>query len=162
MMLMGWRTYERTRVLAFLLLIGAFLVQILLMRSYFDFTSAAFIQPRYFFPVALVIIGIALSMKTSKAFLNKFQALGITTLLALAGSIAWLALSSRYAIGPEATYTNFGQAVEWWWPVGPGRLTSFLIVTVVTTIWVVVSVNLASTRTSKTQHLMPGSGIRGA
>jgi hypothetical protein len=153
MMLMGWRTYEKTRVLAFLLLIGASLVQILLMRSYFDFTSAAFIQPRYFFPVALVIIGIALSMKSSASFLNKFQAFGITALLALAGSIAWLAVSTRYAIGPEASYTNFGQAIEWWWPVGPGRLSSFLIVTTVTTIWVAVSVFLVSTKESRANRV---------
>lgn len=161
MMLMGWRTYEKTRVLAFLLLIVAFFAQLLLMRSFVAFTGAAFIQPRYFFPIALVTIGIALSMKSPKAFLNKFQALGITVFLALAGSIAWLAVSTRYAIGPEATYTNFGQPIEWWWPAGPGRLSSFLIVTVVTTIWVAVSVYLTSIKASKTQNLVNGAKIRG-
>jgi len=161
MMLIGWRTYEKTRGLAFLLLVVAFLAQILFMRAYYDFTGAAFIQPRYFFPMAIVIIGVALSTTSPKAFLNKFQALGVTALLALAGSIAWLAVSTRYAIGPEATYTNFGQPIEWWWPVGPGRLASFLIVTLVTTLWVVVSVNLASTKKSKSQNLVPGVGTRG-
>jgi hypothetical protein len=161
MMLMGWRTYEKTRILAFLLLVVLFLAQILLMRAYFDFTGAAFIQPRYFFPISLVIIGIALSMRSSEAFLNKLQAFGITILLALAGSIAWLAVSTRYAIGPEATYTNFGQPIEWWWQFGPGRLASFLIVTVVTTIWVAVSVYLTSTKMSKAQSFVPGEWTDG-
>lgn len=149
MMVIGFRKYEKARVLSFLVLIAAFLGQILLMRSQFGFTGEAFIQPRYLFPAAAVIIGVALSLNSKKRFLNKFQAIGVTTLLGFAGSIAWLAVSTRYAIGPEASYTNFGQPIEWWWPVGPGRLLSFLIVVVVTFVWVGLSVLLVSNNSSK-------------
>jgi hypothetical protein len=157
MMLMGWRTYERTRVLAFLLLVVAFFAQILLMRAYVDFTGTVFIQPRYLFPPALVVIGVALSLRTRHRFLNKFQALGVTILLVTAGSVAWLAVSTRYAIGPEAAYTNFGQPIEWWWSVGPGRLLSFLIVVLVTSIWLIVSVYLTSINQTRCIYLKPAS-----
>ena len=149
LMFAGWRRYEKARAVAFLVLLVGFVSQILLMRAQFDFTAAAFIQPRYFFPIALVIVGVALSLRTRQRFLNRFQALIISTLLAIAGSIAWLAVSTRYAIGPEATYTNFGQPIEWWWPVGPGRLSSFLIVTIVSIFWAAISVYLTSTSATK-------------
>ena len=149
MMFTGWRKYEKARAAAFLLLVVAFFVQILLMRAKYDFTGVAFIQPRYFFPLALVIIAVALSLKERQRFLNRFQALSISILLVIAGAVAWLAVSTRYAIGPEAAYTNFGQPIEWWWPVGPGRLSSFLIVTVVTAIWVAISVYFTATRPYK-------------
>ena len=145
MIFMGWRRYQKARAIAFLLLIAAFLTQILLMRAFFDFTGAAFIQPRYFFPVALVLIGVALSMKSSRAFLNRFQALSLTIVLTIAGSIAWQAVSTRYAIGPEAAYTNFGQPIEWWWPVGPGRLSSFILVTACSALWVSISIYMTAT-----------------
>lgn len=153
MMLAGCKKYEKTRVAAFIVLVFAFIGQILIMRSQFDFTGEAFIQPRYLFPLAVVIIGIALSLKTNQAFLNRFQALSVSLILVLAGSIAWLAVSARYAIGPDAAYTNFGQPIEWWWPTGPGRLTSFLLVVVVSLLWVAVSVYLPSTKKKLSLHM---------
>jgi len=145
MTLMGWRKYEKTRALAFLFLGTAFLAQILLMRSFFDFSAGAFIQPRYLFPLAIVAIGVALALKTRDRYLNRFQALSVTALLTLAGSIAWLAVSTRYAIGPEAAYTNFGQPIEWWWPAGPGRLSSFILVTACSALWVSISIYMTAT-----------------
>lgn len=146
LMLAGWRRYEKSRVIAFILLVFAFIAQILFIRAQFDFSAALLIQPRYLFPPALVIIGIALSLRGSGPFLNRFQAVALASVLAVAGSVAWLSTSSRYAISPQAAYTNFGQQVEWWWPAGPGRLSSFMLVTVVTIVWLILSIFVTSTR----------------
>jgi hypothetical protein len=148
-MLAGWRRYEKSRAIAFIVLVLAFVAQILFVRAQFDFSAALLIQPRYLFPPTLVIIGIALALKGPKPFLNRFQAIALSSGLAVAGSIAWLATSSRYALGPQAAYTNFGQQVEWWWPVGPGRLSSLIIVTGITVIWLAVSIFLTSSRIEK-------------
>ena len=156
LILAGWRRYEKSRAIAFIVLVFAFVAQILFVRAQFDFSAALLIQPRYLFPPTLVIIGIALALKGPKPFLNRFQAVALSSGLAVAGSIAWLATSSRYAIGPQATYTNFGQQVEWWWPIGPGRLSSFIIVTVVTTLWFTVSIATSATRSYSVQRASSG------
>lgn len=145
LMLAGWRRYEKSRAIAFILLVIAFVAQILFIRAQFDFSAALLIQPRYLFPPTLVIIGVALALKGPEPFLNRFQAAALTSVLAVAGSIAWLATSSRYAIGPQATYINFGQPVEWWWPAGPGRLSSFIIAAIITLSWAIMSIFAVST-----------------
>lgn len=154
LMVVGWRRYEKSRAIAFLVLVFAFVAQILFVRAQFDFSGTLLIQPRYLFPPALVIIGIALALKGPQPFLNRFQAVALSSGLAVAGSIAWLATSSRYALGPQATYTNFGQQLEWWWPAGPGRLSSFIIVTVITVIWLAISVFATSTRDKKRESVV--------
>lgn len=159
LIIQGLRRHNRFRPVAVLFLVLAFVAQILLMRAYFDFGTIITIQPRYLFPALLVLVGIALSLPSSQRFLNRTQAIIIGIALTSAGSIAWLAVSTRYALGSDATFTNFGLQPFWWWPVGPGRLMSFGIVTMLTFLWFFVTIYVTGTmkkpRVPKAQVFTP-------
>jgi len=136
--LLGLTRYTKARLVAVVIIIGAFVLQMALMRASqgFSMINNANLQSRYFFPYALLLVGIAASISVSRVpYLSRAQTLFLVTPLILAGSLAWLAVATRYAVSPSATYTNFGQPIEWWWSVGPGRLAWFLVAVVITTLW---------------------------
>ena len=133
----GLNSYRLSRLVAVLFLITAVVGQILIMRSMVDFISFWEIQPRYFVPIFLVILGLlAFSPGLGKRLLTRAQALVVMLSVIVAGSVAWMATAARYAIGPDAAFTNFGQTPDWWWEVGPSRLVWFLIVVGATALWV--------------------------
>ena len=132
----GLNSYRVSRLVAVLFLITAVVGQILVMRSMVDFISFWEIQPRYFVPIFLVILGLlAFSPGLRKPLLTRAQALVVILGLVIGGSVAWMTTAARYAIGPDAAFTNFGQTPDWWWEVGPSRLVWFLIVVGATTLW---------------------------
>ena len=139
--IIGLAHYSKPRAFAVTFLVVACVTQMILMRASIDFSSRVYLQPRYFFPLTLVILGIAatLSLK-EKPFFSKMQLLLISSPIVIAGSVAWLATATRYAVGPSATYTNFGQPIEWWWNFGPGRLTWFIIAFLITAFWASITV----------------------
>lgn len=99
------------------------------------------IQPRYLFGLFIVAAGLALvERRRGRKLFSRFQLAALGTFAWLATSVAWLQTSSRYAIGPEATFTNFGQQPGWWWggPF-PGRLASTVIVALITALWIAVA-----------------------
>lgn len=135
------RHYPRTQGLAVVFLVIAIVGQILLMRGWVAFQNTSHIQPRYIFPIFLASLGIALAVRTGpQPLLRKTQGGLLVVMLAISGSLAWLATAARYAVGPNATYTNFGQTPEWWWNIGPGRLGWFLVAAVLTGLWVYFTV----------------------
>lgn len=143
--LLGLNRYTKPRLVAVIIIIGAFVMQMVLMRASqgFSLINNSNLQPRYFFPYAILLMGIAASISVSrKPFLSRAQALFLVTPLILAGSLAWLAVATRYAVSPLATYTNFGQPVDWWWNFGPGRLAWFIVAVVATTFWFSLAVGL--------------------
>lgn len=132
----GLNSYRVSRLVAVLFLIAAVVGQILIMRSMVDFISFWEIQPRYFLPILLVILGLlVLRLGDRKPLLTRAQALLVMVGLTVGGSVAWMATAARYAIGPDAAFTNFGQTPDWWWGVGPSRLVWFLIVVGATALW---------------------------
>jgi hypothetical protein len=138
--IIGFAKFSKPRVLAFALLIVAFTTQIILMRASIDFSAIIYIQPRYFFPYVLVILGIAATLSVRGGpFFSKMQLLLISIPIVIAGSLAWLATATRYAVSPSAAYTNFGQPIEWWWNFGPGRLAWFIIAFLVTALWAIIT-----------------------
>lgn len=145
MIIVGLRSHNRLRPISVVFVAIALLTQVVLMRAYFDFATIITIQPRYIYPLVLVLIGIALSLHSHIRMLNRTQALLLTMVLTTAGGVAWLAVSTRYALGSEATFTNFGQLPDWWWSAGPGRLASFVIAVFMTSLWFYVSVYLTAT-----------------
>lgn len=132
----GFRRYLRSRALAVVFLIISIPVQILVVRVAVGFDPISQMQPRYVFPILSVIMGLTLfAGRIRLPLLSKMQAGAMVAGVVIAGSTAWLATATRYAIGPEAAFTNFGQTADWWWNAGPGRLVWFVIALVVTAFW---------------------------
>jgi len=139
---LGLSRSTKLRVLAVLIVMVAFVVQMALMRASqgFSMINNANLQPRYFFPYALIALGIAASIsQTRRPFFSRVQVMLLSLPLLVAGSLAWVAVATRYAVKPSATYTNFGQPIEWWWSIGPGRLAWFLVAMLVTAIWLALT-----------------------
>lgn len=126
------------------------------MRAAVNYQNVVQIQPRYIFPIFLASIGIALCVPViRRALLSRLQALLVTIFLITSGSFAWLATATRYAVGPDAAYTNFGQTPVWWWGIGPGRLGWFLIAILITSVWVYVTVWKWGTLSSRLDRKLP-------
>ena len=143
--LLGLNRYTKARLVAVVIIIGAFVLQMVVMRASqgFSMVNNTNLQSRYFFPYALLLVGIAASISVSRtSFLSRAQTLFLVTPLILAGSLAWLAVATRYSVSPLATYTNFGQPVDWWWSIGPGRLAWFIFAGIATTSWLILALGL--------------------
>ena len=145
----GFTRYSKPRVFAVTFLVLAFVAQVVLMRASIDF-GRAMLQPRYFFPYVLIILGLCVTISVKRGhFFSRVQLLLSSIPILIAGSLAWLATATRYAVSPSAAYTNFGQPLDWWWEFGPGRLTWFLVVILVSGLWVAVTLGLWGCSTSK-------------
>jgi len=137
----GFNSYQRSRVIAFAVLVVATVTQIVIMRAMVDFAAVWEVQPRYFIPILLVIIGVgALAKPTGKALMTRVQAVTVMVLVILSGSVAWMAVAARYAVGPDAAFTNFGQPADWWWATGPSRLVWLCLTVLFTALWVTATV----------------------
>jgi hypothetical protein len=110
---------------------------IIYVRGRWPETNDAQITPRYILPLFLLLVGLALlSTTTNNSSLGPVQSLIITTFLTIGGSTAWLVTISRFAIGPNAAFTNFWQTPEWW-ALSPtfSRLEFFALTLVITFFW---------------------------
>ena len=137
----GFNRYSGSRVFAFAVVLISIPVFILGSRVLTISAGGGLMQPRYAVPILIPLVGIAvLNPSTVTVLFNRFQAVTVGIALVLAGSVAWLATASRYAVGPEAAFTNFGQTADWWWPTGPSRLVWFLIIIVLTSAWAFVTI----------------------
>jgi len=137
----GFNSYQRSRVIAFAVLVVATITQIVIMRAMVDFAAFWEVQPRYFVPILLVIIGVgALNTRAGAALMNRVQAVTVMLLVVVSGSVAWMAVAARYAVGPDAAFTNFGQPADWWWATGPSRLVWLCLTVLFTALWVTTTV----------------------
>ena len=110
---------------------------IVYVRGVYPEVNDSQITPRYILPLFLLLVGLALlSTTTNNYLLGPVQSLMTTTLLTIGGSIAWLVTVSRFAIGPNAAFTNFYQTSEWW-GLSPtfSRLEFFTLTLIITFFW---------------------------
>lgn len=92
--------------------------------SFFSFN----IQPRYFFPYALLIVGVALIVRRRyRPIFNGTQATFVVIGLVLAEAISLRGILARYIYGPDHSWTQLDGSRGWWWPSGPSPDTVWLI-----------------------------------
>lgn len=149
----GFNSYRRTRVIAFVALVAATIVQIVIMRAMADFAAFWEVQPRYFVPILLVIISVgALNTRVSRAIMTRVQAFMVMLLVVVSGSVAWMSIAARYAVGPDAAFTNFGQNADWWWETGPSRLVWLCLTVAFTILWVMATIWNYGVKSPKGDH----------
>jgi hypothetical protein len=108
-------------------LIGLTLISLAV--SAFDPVGA--IQPRYFFPLTLALIGLSLLTDMSIHRIPTAPQALILSAFVLTGSLlAWLRTSAFYSIGPLSSYTNFGLGVKWWRDEIPSRENLFAVLVI--------------------------------
>ena len=135
------------------LIVTAAIPAVVLTAQASDAYRGVSIQPRYLFGLFIVAVGLAVieGGKGPRLF-SRFQLSVLGSLVWLVTTIAWLQTSSRYAIGPQATYTNFGQEPGWWWTEFPGRLASTGLVAMVTATWITLALMSSPARSPKATH----------
>lgn len=80
------------------------------------------VQPRYIFPIMVLLIGIALVMKSgSNIRFNLAQTSLVVAGLSIANSFALHTNLRRYLTGTDRNQANLDSGIEWWWniPFGP-------------------------------------------
>jgi hypothetical protein len=138
--------YRRRNIAAigFLLLVGPCVI--VLMRALYDFEEQT-IQPRYLVPMLLLFLGMAMAVDVERgALVTRLQGGLVIAAMTVGGSLAWLVVASRYAVGQRGSFTNFGQVVDWWWAVGPSRLVWFLVAVAATGLWAYATVGSEAPR----------------
>jgi Predicted membrane protein (DUF2142) len=86
------------------------------------------VQPRYILPLAVVLAGVAtLPVRGVAPRLTGVQAAALVAALGAANSLALHTNIRRYVTGVDSTALDLDFAVEWWWPAGPGPMTTWAL-----------------------------------
>ena len=119
--LVGFTSYSWRKFVAVGLLSIGLIAEILFLRALYGFQQAiAALQPRYFFPLALLIICFSvIAFPGSRRLLNRGQTLILIVALALVNGVALRATIGRYVHGQAHSWTALGNELGWWWPTGP-------------------------------------------
>jgi len=119
--LVGFTSYSWRKIFAVGLLSIGLIAEILFLRSLFAFQPAiAALQPRYFFPLVLIIICFtAITYPASRRLFNRGQTVLLIIALALVNGVALRATIARYVHGQAHSWTALGNEPGWWWPSGP-------------------------------------------
>lgn len=86
------------------------------------------VQPRYIYPLLIMLAAIALwRLSRDDLHLTRFQWFSVSTLLAVANSVALHTNIRRYVTGIDATGANLNANVEWWWHVPFSPMTVWVV-----------------------------------
>ena len=86
------------------------------------------VQPRYIFPLLIMIAGVALwGVNSSQAFFSQLQVFIVCVGLAFANSLSLHTNIRRYVTGTDAGGFNLNKNVEWWWSNSPSPMITWAI-----------------------------------
>jgi hypothetical protein len=134
----GFNESSIRKSLAVISLFLPVIILIIYSRAAFGFRDATYFQPRYFLPIFLVILAIALlQLENLNSIFTRFQYTLLSIILLMGSLFAWQATITRYTVNPLAAFTNFGQKIEWWpFPEYLSRLDIFFLSLLVHSLWI--------------------------
>lgn len=143
LLITGIGSASRRRLLVLALAAAAWVAYV---WTSFGANITSVLQPRYFLPLGLAVLGLFLLRYTGRRpLLSPAQAWVLAGLVTVGGAAAWLATATRYAVSPSARYTDLGQPVTWWWTTGPGMTEWFVIALLATVGWTIATLVLWGT-----------------
>lgn len=88
-----------------------------------------FLQPRYLLPLYVVLVGVALIGFNREALLRPLSLrVSIVIFVGFSYSISLFMNIRRYTFGANKSVgTNLDSGYEWWWPVGPTPMQTWLV-----------------------------------
>ena len=123
----GLRAMDRGKLVAMLGVGGALVaLPLFILQSRLD-TVGVFLQPRYMYPLMVLLLAIALVDLRGKARLTVPQAAMMYLLAVLAHASALHSNIRRYVTGQEINAFDLSDGMEWWWESGPGPMALWLI-----------------------------------
>ena len=148
--IVGLSSYSRRKLLALTILAAGFVAQVLFVRALFAFQLGNALQPRYLYPLVLVLMCVALlAFRCKHPLVNRGQTIVLVIALAVANSVALRATIARYAHGQAHSYTQLSDEPLWWWPSGPSPDALWIIGTVAGVVWFVAAFKLAPSHSER-------------
>lgn len=147
--IIGFRTSSRFKIAALSMLVLGLVGEVLFVRALFAFQpGVAALQPRYFFPLILVIICFALIKPTGDAIgLNRLQAVVLLFALSIANVVAIRATMASYIHGQGHSWTQLADQPSWWWSFGPSPDQLTLLAAVFGILWLISAILLTGSDT---------------
>lgn len=102
------------------------------------------VQPRYIYPLIILLVTIAVSALAERPRLSPFPLWLIAGLITVGNSVAIHANMQRYVFGTSRPAINLDANPSWWWSSGPSAMTVWLVATVAFAAFALATTYLAS------------------
>lgn len=133
---LGFRSHGRRKVVALALLTATLIGELVFMRGLVAFQPIQSLQPRYYFALVVVIVGIAaMTFPGRVGTVNRGQAALLVVALAIAGTAALMATNARYTYGQAHSWTGFADPPGWWWSWGPSPAVTMIVGSLAGLVW---------------------------
>ncbi len=130
----GIQRIDRRKTIALALVFATLVLVPLYILVKDDILVGAAVQPRYVYPLIIMLSGIALvGFKHDNLTLNRVQLGFVAVLVAIANTVALHFNIRRYVTGVDGQGANLDSNVEWWWSLAISPMG----------VWVIGSVALA-------------------
>jgi hypothetical protein len=107
---------SRIKYLSIIFLFVSIYLIMAISRGAWAFMQGSYIQPRYFVPIFISLVGIALYNENSvQTPWNKIEKVTYSILISFATFLAWIQTLSRYSLGAGVPFTNISASSEWWY-----------------------------------------------
>lgn len=137
----GLNTCTRRKLISVAFVTLAFVSFSVLSLAAFNFRSGVALQPRYTFPFLLVVLAFYLLPKDAEEFsISRAQIYIASISLTVGCFLTWLRVATYYSNGDTASYLNIGLPPNWWWQVGPSKLTWSYMALFATLFWIYSSI----------------------
>ena len=134
---------SRIKYLSILFLFASIYLIMAISRGAWAFMHGSYIQPRYFLPIFISLVGIALYNENSVLTpWNKIEKVTYSALISFAAFLAWLQTLNRYSLGEGVPFTNIRAASEWWY-FSENEFKYFFVIfsLIVHVIWVTIGIS---------------------
>lgn len=127
LIVLGLRYMDRGKLAGTLGLFGATVfLPLYVLQTRLDHVGT-FLQPRYMYPMVVVVLAAALVDRTGITRLSPAQASVVYGLCVTAHAAALHANIRRYVTGQEIFGLDLSAGAEWWWDFGPGPTALWMI-----------------------------------
>jgi hypothetical protein len=140
---LGLTFHNKRKLAALAVVLAGFVAQVIVMRALASFGAwdnklgiQWVLQPRYFFPYAILFVGLAaLCYRPNLRLFNRVQATAIAIAMSVAGLAAIMATVARYMHGQSHSWVQFELFDAWWWSWGPSPVPLILAAFVATLVY---------------------------
>jgi len=128
LLLWGLQKIDRTKAVALAIVFITLVMVPLYVLVKDNLTVGAAVQPRYVYPLIIMLVGIALvGFASDRLGLNRVQLACVSVLVIAANTVALHFNIRRYVTGVDGQGANLDAGVEWWWDVAVSPMSMWVI-----------------------------------
>lgn len=152
----GLRKMSRRKAVALAIVFGSLVVIPLYILVKDQVMVGAGVQPRYIFPLVIMLAGVALwGLRRDDLRLSRLQLWIVAILIVVANAVALHTNIRRYVTGAEVRSANLNAGIEWWWEIPISPMAVWLAGSVMFA-GAVAGLVIVSTRSKRLADAVPG------